>query len=99
MHPPKLRQSASQMPPDILQLLASQLVETGVGAGAGAGAFSFANDSFSIAASIILFPLIIDVVQITIFLRPAEQLDMIFNPIAGKLHGSCERTYLLPALR
>lgn len=37
-------------------------------AGASAG-FAFSNDSFSTAASIILFPLIIDVVQITMFLR------------------------------
>lgn len=90
--PPKLRQSASQMIPDIVQLLTSQLVETG----AGAGAFSFANDSFSIAASIILFPLIIDVVQITIFLRPAEQLDIASN---RREIGNCESTYLPPALR
>ena len=32
--------------------------------------FSFPNDSVSIAASIILSPLIIDVVQMTMFLRP-----------------------------
>lgn len=39
---------------------------------------SLANDSFSIAASIILFPLMIDVVQITIF-RRAENGIMLVN--------------------
>lgn len=40
---------------------------------------SLANDSVSIAASIILFPLMIEVVQMTMFLRAAsryrQQLD------------------------
>ena len=33
----------------------------------------FSNDSFSIAASIIRFPLMIDVVQMTMFLRAARR--------------------------
>lgn len=37
-----------------------------------AGAVSFAYEPVSIAASIILFPLMIEVVQMTIFLRSAS---------------------------
>lgn len=46
----------------IIHMLTSQVV--------GTGTLSFANDAFSTAASIILFPFMIDVVQMTIFLRP-----------------------------
>ena len=40
---------------------------------ADAGGAAFSNVSFSIAASIILFPLMIEVVQMTMFLRPVRK--------------------------
>lgn len=60
-------QSASQP----FLLYHTRRVQTLQAAGVAAP-FCFANDSFSIAASIILFPLMMDVVQMTIFLRPGE---------------------------
>lgn len=66
--PQSCAQSASQPANHV-----SGIIQVQSNQAAGVAAlFSFANDSVSIAASIILFPLMIDVVQMTIFLRPSE---------------------------
>lgn len=58
-------------------------------------ALPVSNDPCSIAASIILFPLIIEVVQMTMFLRPTDgfQLAHVDSPQPRRW------TYLLPASR
>lgn len=48
---------------------------------------SFANDPFSIAASIILLPLIIEVVQMTIFLRSRGNCVRLYQyQLIGRQH-------------
>ena len=55
---------------------------------------SLANDSVSIAASIILFPLMIEVVQMTMFLRAASR----YRQQTRTAHDIIEEhTYLLPS--
>ena len=67
----------------------SCITQTRAAQAAGAGLCSFANDSFTIAASIILFPLMIDVVQMTMFLLPAisglDQVILSSRPVTTYL--------------
>lgn len=57
-------------------------------------ATALANDPFSMTASIILFPLIIDVVQMTIFLRPRRVVLVLREDCVGQA-----QSHPLPASR